>query len=68
MFFLPIQNLPVEVREKYLRNLRANHVDTQKNKEISELKKIISTPPTSLSIKNMMAYSYAFKRLKELQS
>ena len=71
MFFLPLGNLPVEVREKYVNHLvemnRKAKENEEKNKEIKMLKKIISNPPTSLSIKSMMIYSHAFRRLKELE-
>ena len=71
MFFVPIHNLPANVREKYLKSLtktrQESKEDEKRNKEIKTLKEIISNPPKSLSIKNMMVYSYALRRLKELQ-
>ena len=71
MFFAPLNNLPKDVREKYLKSLtkarQQSKEDEKRNKEIKTLKEIISNPPKSLSIKNMMFYSYALKRLKELE-
>lgn len=71
MFFLPIGNLPVETREKYVNHLvemnRKAKENEEKNKEIKMLKKIMNNPPTSLSIKSMIIYSYAVRRLKELE-
>ena len=69
MFFAPLGNLPADVREKYLKSLtkQQNKEDEKKTKEIKMMKDIISNPPQSLSIKNMMVYSYALRRLKELQ-
>ncbi len=72
MFFAPLGNLPADVREKYLKSLTVNRQqskeDEKRTKEIKNLKEIISNPPKSLSIKNMMVYSYALRRLKELQA
>ena len=71
MFFFPIDNLPPAVREKYIKNLieinKKNKENTKKQKEINMYKKIINNPPKSLSLKSMMIYSYAFRKLKELK-
>jgi hypothetical protein len=71
MFFFPIDNLPPAVREKYIKNLieinKKNKENTKKQKEINMYKKIINNPPKSLSLKSMMIYSHAFRKLKELE-
>lgn len=71
MFFLPIDNLPPDVKEKYIKNLiemnKKREENMKKQKEINMYKKIINNPPKSLSIKSMMIYSYAFRKLKELE-
>ena len=71
MFFFPISNLPVDVRENYVNQLikmnKKTKEDEKKNKEIKMYREIISNPPTSLSIKSMMIYSHALRRIKELE-
>ena len=71
MFFFPIGNLPVEVRENYVNHLvkmnQKAKEDEKKKKELKMYREIISNPRTSLSIKSMMIYSHAIKRIKELE-
>ena len=65
MFFTPLGNFPKDVREKYIKCLTVNR--QQSKEDENRTKEIISNPPKSISIKNMMVYSYALRRLKELQ-
>ena len=94
MFFIPVHNLPADIKKSYLKILTkikqnskeiklSKEIKTSKeikiskemktskeiklSKEIKILKEIISNPPKSISIKNILVYSYALRRLKELQ-
>lgn len=69
--FLPFGLLTQDQREMFCKNLnkiRQDQIEKEKKiKELEECKKYLQNPPSSLSIKHMMVYSYVLQKYNKLK-